>query len=348
MRKYKVAIIGCGMRSGFHIDAYGDIKNAEVTACCAPTAQRRSSLAVKYGLHEYSDPEEMLLIEKPDIVHIITWPDARIKLMQLVSDLHVPACIVEKPIAFEVKDWKALCNLQLKTKFSVCHQFRWHPYFIECQQAVQTGKIGKLRFIELSARMNLSGQGTHLLNYGMALNDNIPVKEVSGISIGKIKVEDPHKAPESNICHILFENNVRAVLKTGSIAPACGAKKKIDWQHLRISGFGSEGYVLWEELGLWKIKSPVYSIDGSYRNLRNWRKLNNLAQSHFQKAVIDWLEDDKKVPGTSLKQSLHEWKVILAILESSLRHDTIQIQQYLPSEDLFQKLNKIWASYEKT
>jgi len=96
---YKAAIVGCGHRAPAHIEAYRHIPEAEVVACCAPTPARRDALAAKYGLHAYADIGEMVRVERPDIVHLVTWPESRVSLMTAVAELGVPLCTVEKPIA---------------------------------------------------------------------------------------------------------------------------------------------------------------------------------------------------------------------------------------------------------
>ncbi len=99
MGGYRAAIVGSGQRSRPHIDAYRLLANAEVVACCAPTPSRRDALAAAFGIKAYADAAEMLRAERPDVVHIVTPPDARVELMTLVSDAGVPLCTVEKPIA---------------------------------------------------------------------------------------------------------------------------------------------------------------------------------------------------------------------------------------------------------
>ena len=94
-RQYRAALIGCGGRAPAHIEAYQLLENAEVVACCAPTPTRRDPLAERYRLRAYDSAETMIREESPDLVHIVTWPDTRIDLMQLVSSMGVPLCTVE-------------------------------------------------------------------------------------------------------------------------------------------------------------------------------------------------------------------------------------------------------------
>ena len=144
MKSYKAAIVGCGQRAHDHVEAYRHLPNVRVVACSAPSPTRREPFAQKYGLKAYADTAEMIRRERPDIVHLITWPKTRVELMTLVSDLDVPLCTVEKPVAIGVDDWRALQRLESesKTKFAVCHQLRWHPNLRKCQESIARGEIG--------------------------------------------------------------------------------------------------------------------------------------------------------------------------------------------------------------
>ena len=44
-----------------------------------------------------------------------------------------------------------------RTRFAVCHQFRWHPWVVFCREAIAAGELGRIDALELSAGMNLAG-----------------------------------------------------------------------------------------------------------------------------------------------------------------------------------------------
>jgi len=137
---YRSAIVGCGGRSAWHARAYKLISRGELVACCDIDTERRQSYAKEFGIRPYADAFEMIKKEEPDLVHVVTPPNVRFELMRVIDDNGVPACIVEKPIACEVSDWKKLCELEekTKTKFAVNHQIRWQPNFMRCQEALNS------------------------------------------------------------------------------------------------------------------------------------------------------------------------------------------------------------------
>ena len=99
MAKYRAVILGCGGRSEWHARAYDLVDGAEVVACCDLLEEPRTRFAARFGLRGYANLEEMIEKEKPDLIHLVTRPSTRVEQLTLVSEMGVPACIVEKPIA---------------------------------------------------------------------------------------------------------------------------------------------------------------------------------------------------------------------------------------------------------
>jgi predicted dehydrogenase len=339
MAKIRVAIIGCGNRSRAHIRADQLIDGVQLVACCDPITERCEDLAADFGLRAYANADRMLEIEKPDLVHLVTQPALRVELMTSVSDTGVPLCTVEKPIATGVMDWRALCDLEQKsgTKFAICHQFRWQQHLVKCRQAIASGKMGAAKFLDISAGMNIANQGTHTLNYGRSLIGDPRVMLVSGNAFGWDLGDPAHPAPESTEAYLLFENGVRGLWTLGPISPRVG-DPATTWQHVRVAVYADRGRTLYEEFGQWEIISPDGSERGGYGGIETWERNNLLAQVDFHKALIAWGKNEAHEPGTSLRQSLHEWKVVLAVYTSAVEHRPVEITSFEPEDNLFYRL----------
>jgi predicted dehydrogenase len=342
MSKIRAVIVGCGGRSRAHIDAYKTIPEAGVTACCAPTPVRRDPLAVECGIKAYSDIEVMLREEKPDIVHLVTHPETRVALMSAVSAAEVPLCTVEKPVAVGVRDWRALCELAAatRTKFAVCHQFRWQKHLAKCQEAMRGGRLGLPLFLDISAGMNIANQGTHILNYGRSLIGDPQVSSVVGNVFGWDRSDTQHPAPEAASAYLTFENGVRASWVLGPIAPRVG-DPETTWQHVRAAAYADLGRVNYEEFGEWAIVTGGERESGSYGGMDAWRQNNLAAQSAFHRQMLTWGQDEGQVPGTNLEISLHEWKAVLALYTSALEHRAVEVDTFEPADDLFERLEKM-------
>ena len=159
---YKTAMLGCGNRAREHADAYRFIKRGTLAAICDMDEERLNPFGDQFGIaSRYTDLDEMLEKEKPDVLHIVTNPvipsnNARIRypLMKQASDHGVPAAIIEKPVAVEGEDWKQITGLakKTKTKFVVNTQLNFHPKNLELKRDVAEGRIGEIKFIDASAR----------------------------------------------------------------------------------------------------------------------------------------------------------------------------------------------------
>lgn len=336
---YRVVVIGSGNRGKMHINAYKYIKAGRVVACCDVIKEKADELAAEFDIKAYYDAKEMITQEKPDLIHITTPPTARANLLSLASELGVPGCTVEKPLATGVEDWHELQDIEKsgKTKIAVCHQFRWHSDFMKCQAALNSGKLGKVLFLDISAGMNISGQGTHVLNYGFSLNGESPVVEVFAAANGAEGMTGFHPGPDTTIGYLKYANGVRGFWNNGYSSPKTG-DPSTDWQHVRLAAYAEKGRVLWEEFRNWEIVSSEGTESGNFGSQDAWVESNLKAQAAFHNAMFGWIEDETKIPGSNFKQSLHEWEVILALYASSLERKPIKLEKFDPPIDLFDRL----------
>ena len=345
MKRYRAAIVGCGNRSRAHIKAYELIGDAEVVACCAPSPARRDPLAAEFGLRAYADARTMIEKEKPDIVHLVLQPRLRVEPMTWVAERKVPLCTVEKPIAIGVADWKALCGLEAgsSTKFAVCHQGRWHRVLVKCREALTSGALGQVRFIDMAAGVNIADQGTHILNYGMSLNGDSPVVQVFGTASGTAELDSSHPAPDTTAGYLTFENGARALWINGhtGLDRRPSFSDKAPWGHLRIAAYAEKGLARFELLGTWTVISPGSVEQGDWGGGETLSQDNLSAQAGFHQAMFAWLEDEGKAPGTNLKQSLHEWKTVLALYASTVEHAPVDMSGFDPPEDLLERLRAV-------
>ena len=344
MSKYRVAIIGCGPRGKDHAAAYKFIPEAKLVACCSREQVKADALAQQFGMTAYTSPAQMLREQQVDIVHIATPPWIRHELLSLVSDMGVSLCTTEKPLATGVADWRQIKALAAtsKTKFAVSHQYRWHPNLVKCQQALRSGALGDVKFLDLSARMNIAGQGTHTLNYGMSLIGDSPVVQVLGNVSGWTQSDRMHPGADSSAACLTFANGVRGMWTSGNVSPQCGGEQF--WKHVRVAAYADRGRVLYEDFGKWEIVGEGVADQGDFGGMEGYQRNNTVAQAEFHKAMIAWYEDPAKVPGTNLKQSLHEWEVILALYQSALDRRPIDMANFNPADDLVDRLIKVLAS----
>jgi len=335
-------MLGCGPRAYWHAKAYSNIARGELVAACDLNEKRLGKFCADFDVPGYTGLAEMLTREKPDLVHLVTPPYGRYELMEIVSTHGVPACLVEKPVACGVTDWRQLCALekQSSTKFAVNHQVRFQRYLDQCCRALESGRLGALALLEFSAGMNISGQGTHILDWAMLLNQEHLITRVYGTASGMSMEDEQHPAPDTTLAQITFDNGVLGVWNNGCTARRISQDEE-DWKHLRIAGYAESGRVLFEEFGEWEIIScSVPNMKEAGRvDLNSWEELNHDAQAKLVESMYDWLEDDAMVSGTNLARSLHQWNAVLALYASALWRKPIDLP-FDPPDNLMQELKE--------
>lgn len=332
----RAAVIGAGSRAPAHIEAYRHVDAAAVVAVCDRSGTGSARLAERYGIQAYQDVRRMLRIERPDLVHIVTGPIGRIDLMEIVAAEGVPLCTVEKPVAAAVSDLRRLERLEAAatTRFAVSHQFRWHPDFAAVRDAVAAGAIGSPDFVDMSAGMTVTGQGTHILHYGMELAGASPVLDVLGAAEGWSEDDPDHPGPASAQAVLRFANGARGLWVTGRLAPRVGDRATV-WQHVRVAVYGDGGQAWWEEFGSFGAPGLGRS---SFGGTERWRELNLVAQAGFHRAMLDWLENIDRPPSTHLGRALHEWRVVLAFYQSVLNRKRVDVVTFVPPDELISEV----------
>jgi predicted dehydrogenase len=331
---YRSAFLGCGPRSHGHAQAYEQITRGHAVACCDLDRERLQAYGEAYGIAaRYTDLDEMLGQEKPDLVHVITPPTLRVDLMTRLAQAGVPGVIVEKPICIGADDYKALRRLEStsRTKFAVNHQLRYHPRILDLLDYVRGGHIGPVRFLDASAVLPMSGQGVHVLDLLFAFAGYPEVETVFGASSGYDDINGTHPSPRTAESLITFRNGMRAALQAGEGAPVHD-RTAPNWGHKRIAVYGTHGYIEWWMQG-WARSLPDGSVE---QGDHSYAEQDVLGQAGLVNAMYDWLEDDGKPCPTHLATSLDEWLVILAGYTSTVEARPVS-WPFDPPDDLLDR-----------
>ena len=162
-----------GNRATGLAEAYRHIKRGQLAAISTRRPDKLEEFGNRFEVKaRYTDYREMFEQEQPDLVHINTPPSVRLEIFKSAEAADIPAVLVEKPLAIQgedylkIRDFAQTCRL----KIAINHQLYFHPRRQILQRFVQEGKLGEVRFIEASARMNLAYQGTHSLQAIGAFN----------------------------------------------------------------------------------------------------------------------------------------------------------------------------------
>lgn len=157
----RTAIIGMGGISVTHVTA---IKNSDFTTICAICDVSEEKLAkameriADENVHQYTDYKEMIVKEKPDVVHICTphYLHRDMAVFALENGAHV---YLEKPAAMNAQQAEEIVAASEKTGKKVCVSFqnRVIPTNAYAKKLVTEGEYGKL--LGIRAEMTWSRGG---------------------------------------------------------------------------------------------------------------------------------------------------------------------------------------------
>ena len=329
---YKVAFLGCGSRANSHARVYPNIEEGSPVACCDLVEEKANEFAETHEIPTiYTDLDEMIEKEQPDLVHMSMPPTIRYSLMKRLSDHGVPAVIVEKPIAVGAVDYKQLRKLEAAsdTKFAVNHQLRYHDLTLEMLDRVAQGEIGGVRCLDASAKLPMNGQGVHVLDLMFAYAGYVDVKSVHAACSGFDDINGTHPSPATASALITFVDEKRGVLQSGEGVPEI-AQDVPRHMHKRIAVYGETGYLHWKMNG-WEM-----GIDGTLAiGDHEYGVVDDVGQANLVRSVFNWMEGNEPAP-TNLSTSLDEWLVILACYASTIEQAPIHFP-YDPPDDLLER-----------
>lgn len=319
----KSAFLGCGPRAKAHARAYEFVAKGKPVAACDLDEQRLAQFGEQFGIERrYTDIHEMLDKEKPDLLHIVTAPTLRVPLMTIASEHKVPVALVEKPIAVQGEDWKALAalNQTTATKFLVNTQLHFHKRNLELKRDVAEGRIGDIRFIDVSARSTILDQGVHVLELAHSYNGYARPTQVFASVSGAKTIASRQPSPDVAEAAICFENGVRAQLSMGTFAPQSNPSEII-FRHKRIAVYGTKGYVHWTMAG-WE----RFTQSGGYESgEHDYKEEDDLAQGALTDSAFDMVGNASARHGTRLELSLLQFNIILGAYVSALERRPVDL-----------------------
>jgi predicted dehydrogenase len=342
----KCAILGCRGRARAHAKAYEDITRGKLVAICDMNEERLNEFGGMFDVGQrYTDIDEMLEKEKPDLLHIVTAPvlrgtaePIRYPLMNIASEHKVPSVIVEKPIAVWGEDWRQIRDLSEKTdtKIAVNTQLHFHPKNLELKRDVAEGRIGDIKLIEASSRNPPVDQAPHTLQLVSSYIDNSRPVKVMGQIAGGGQLESDQPSPDNATGRVEYANGVQVSVAFGPEMAPRVLPDTSNNRHKRVCVFGTKGFVHWR-FESWEKFTPETGYQGGDLD---YGEQNASAQIGLTEAMFDWLEDENKVHPTNLKQSLAEFNLLLGIYESGLRREPLDLP-FDPSDNMIQQLKDI-------
>lgn len=145
MSNLKAAVIGVGAMGQHHARVYTEISQTDLVAVADVKPETAQRLASKYGVASYTDYQEMLEREQPDLVTVAVPTSLHREVVEDVFDAGADV-LVEKPIAATVEEGQALieCAQSQERKLMVGHIVRFNPAIQALKARLEEGELGTI------------------------------------------------------------------------------------------------------------------------------------------------------------------------------------------------------------
>lgn len=341
MNNYRTAIVG-GRRGVHHGRCYEGIENMEVIAICEIDEERLKNAVNELNVTGYTDYEEMLKIEKPDIVHAVTDPTVpRYIWVEPAADAGVQALVIEKPIALRPRDSELLAAAHEKTglKIVVNHQRRYLPFAEKMLEFFDDDSLGDIHFIRACTECELTDMVTHLMDVVLFALRDISITQVWGAVQGSETYQKPNMdCPDDLIAQYTFENGARVFFESARNAfgtidfPGSNPRCNLDF-------WGTKGRMWWRENGSWG-----YHLDGMSQPFveeTNFGIDDRYGQVAFTKAIATWLDDENQPHRNRLEYALLGFDLIMAAYRSALIGERIAYPPKLSDDEWVELKNRL-------
>ena len=160
MPPLRAAVIGCGAIAYEHLPFVARSNAAMPVALCDRSRAMADAAARHFGLAVplYTDAEEMLAKERPDIVHVLTPPQSHDPLVRaaLGAGAHV---VCEKPMTGSTAETVGLLDAaDAAGKVLVeSRNLLWNDPVLELMEMVRGGKLGEVRECEVLLTLDFLG-----------------------------------------------------------------------------------------------------------------------------------------------------------------------------------------------
>ena len=336
MQQYRTVIMGLGIRGKIHL--HGILENPErfkVVGLCDIDEEKMRQVASDNGLEDvaqYTDVEEMLAAQKPDLFVFVTYPNLRLSMIELGAKYGVKAISLEKPIAEDLIEAGRMVEVckEHGIKAVVCHQQKYLSQMQSLKKRIDDGEIGAIRKIHVETQAWFSQLGTHYVDYMLWANGGHRAKWVCGHIHGPICLDDDHPAPDYLLGTVEMENGVHGYVECGYLAEAHNPPEYGSSDN-RLTVYGDEGYVYAETDGFWGACTKATNgrlVTGKDPGWRNHQQVP--IQTPYYTELADWMDDDSKVHSCNIETAYHGYEILEGMCLSALRNVRID----LPITDL--------------
>jgi predicted dehydrogenase len=150
-KKYRGALIGCGLISPFHARAYQTIERVELAAVADKNYRHARQLAQRFKVNNvYRDYEQMLKEQTLDFVEVLTPHSSHFKIAQLAIDFGLNINLQKPPTV----NLKKFVNLKREVqdkqvKLRIFENFRFYEPYQYARNLIDNNQIGQVKVVNI-------------------------------------------------------------------------------------------------------------------------------------------------------------------------------------------------------
>ncbi|HCM1552947.1 TPA: Gfo/Idh/MocA family oxidoreductase [Vibrio parahaemolyticus] len=317
-----IAIIGCGVISGAHLQAYSKAGYNVVALCDLNEDNMKKRQQEFYPMAKlYTDFNDVLADPNIDIVDITTHPDIRVTMIEksISAGKHI---LSQKPYVLNLEDGLRLARLaQAKgIKLAINQNARWAPHFSYLKECVNQGLIGEVQDVQMAVNWDHNMIATMpfnemkyaiLYDFGIHWFDMLaaimyPKKAIDVYSSATIGINQLAKPPLLNNTIIRYENAQASIIFSANT---------LFGQSDRTVIIGSKGTLVSEGPSLNEQAITLYTAEGSVSpNLEGMWFTDGFHGAIAE--LINAIEEDR-TPQTNALDNLESLGVCFAAVSSA-------------------------------
>ncbi|MGI9390217.1 MAG: Gfo/Idh/MocA family protein [Boseongicola sp.] len=154
----RVACVGAGYFSQFHIDSWSRMERATLVGICDRSVKKARSL----GKPAFAELVEMIDQTKPDVLDVVVPPMAQAEVLRVAFASGAKAIVCQKPFCRSLSEAKQLCaeSEDAGVRLIVHDNFRFQPWYRFIKSEIAQGHVGVLQNMSMRLRPG-DGQGTN-------------------------------------------------------------------------------------------------------------------------------------------------------------------------------------------
>ena len=160
MQRLRIAGVGAGYFSRFHLEGWRDLAGCELVAWCDEDAGKAEAAAREFGIpRTFTSAEAMCREMVPDLLDIVTPPPSHAALVAMAHAQRIPV-ICQKPLTPSWAESVALAQAASRSGIAcIVHEnFRFQPWYREARRLIADGTLGTPHAVAFRLRPG-DGQG---------------------------------------------------------------------------------------------------------------------------------------------------------------------------------------------